>query len=165
MSNAVDDYIAELERQQQEKREAEEKRQRDLKIQLDIESEEMRQRHIKHQELERQKQEEERIQRQKEERRLAEERRKYMIKHRWDYINTYHQEYKKELISIRDKHSQSPDFLKKLVDNENRKLDERVNALPIPNYNPEHTYWDVMEAVTRKYIQQKIFNKNSLQNK
>lgn len=165
MSNAIDDYINELERQQEEQRITEETRQQQLKIQLDIESEERRQREIKKQEWEREKAEEERRQAQEEARKRAEEQRQYMIKYRWRYINTYHEEHKKELTTLKNNFIQSPDLLKKLVDIETKKVSEKINALPIANYNPAHLNIDIMELATRKYIQQKIFNKDSLINK
>ena len=165
MSNAIDDYVKELERQQEEQRITEETRQQQLKIQLDIESEERRQREIKKQEWEREKAEEERRQAQEEARKRAEEQRQYMIKYRWRYINTYHEEHKKELTTLKNNFIQSPDLLKKLVDIETKKVSEKINALPIANYNPAHLNIDIMELATRKYIQQKIFNKDSLINK
>ena len=165
MSNAIDDYINELERQQEEQRRAEENRQQQLKIQLDIESEERRQREIKKQEWEREKAEQAKRQAQEEARKRAEEQRQYRIKYRWRYIDTYHEEHKKELTTLKNNFIQSPDLLKKLVDIETKKLSEKINALPIANYNPAHLNIDIMELATRKYIQQKIFNKDSLINK
>lgn len=159
MNNIIDDYTKRLTEDKRLKIAMDENEIERFKQERIILQEEQRIRREKEEELRREKEAQAKFQAQEQARKRAEQDRQYMIKHRYQYIDEYHKQYKEELITLKNNFNNNPELLNKLVKEESEKLTNKIDSLPIHNYNPEHGNWDFLEAVNRHNIEKSVFNK------